>query len=129
MTAVTKPTNADKARDAWGEVPDWVQRLAETCDTGGLNQTARKIKMSPALVSLVIRKRHHATYAQAEARVREMLMTPIISCPVLGLISAEQCHSEQQKPFTSINPLAVAVYKACRGGCRHWAAKEHYHAA
>jgi len=129
MIAVAKPSNADKARDAWGTVPDWVQRLAEACDTGGLNQTAKKIKMSPALVSLVIRKKHHATYAKAEARVREMLMTPIISCPVLGLISAEQCHSEQQKPFTSINPLAVAVYKGCRGGCRHWAAKEHDHAA
>ena len=70
-----------------------------------------------------------AAFQEAEARVREMLMTPIISCPVLGLISAEQCHSQQQTPFTSINPLAVAVYRACRGGCRHWAAKEHDHAA
>lgn len=125
-----KTTNADKARDGWGTVPDWVQRLAEACDTGGLNQTAKKIKMSPALVSLVIRKQHHASYARSEARVRQMLMTPIVSCPVLGLISAEQCNEEQQRPFTSVNPLAVAVYRACRGGCRQWAGKkEKDHAA
>ena len=129
MTAVAKPTNADKAREAWGTVPDWIERLAEACDAAGLNQTAMKIGLSPALVSLVIRRRHHATYAFAEARVRGMLMTPIIPCPVLGLISTTQCREEQQKPFTSINPLAVAVYRACRGGCRHWAAKEHDHAA
>ena len=123
-----KPTNADKAIAAWGNVPDWVQALADACDTHGLNQTAGKINRSPALVSLVIRKKHHASYSHAEERVRNMLMTPIVSCPVLGLISAEQCRAEQAKPFTSVNPLAVAVYRACRE-CRHAVAKEKNHAA
>ena len=125
---MTKPTNVDKATTAWGTVPDWLQVLAETCDVHGLNQTAGKINLSPALVSLVIRKKHHASYSHAEERVRNMLMTPIVFCPVLGLISAEQCHEEQKKPFTSVNPLAVAVYRACRE-CRHSVAKEKTHAA
>lgn len=125
-----KPSNADKAAAAWGaDLPGWVQRLAAACDAGGLNKTAAKIQLSPALVSLVIRRKHHAGYAYAEARVRSILMTPIISCPVLGLISAAQCRDQQAKPFTSVNPLAVAVYRACRGGCRYWAAKEQNHAA
>ena len=126
---MTKPTNVDKATTAWGTVPDWVQALAEACDTHGLNQAAGQISLSPALVSLVIRKKHHASYSHAEARVRNMLMTPIVSCPVLGLISAEQCREEQKKPFTSVNPLAVAVYRARRGG-RHTAErKDKTHAA
>lgn len=125
---MSKPTNVDKATTAWGTVPDWVQALADACDTHGLNQTAGKINLSPALVSLVIRKKHHASYSHAEERVRNMLMTPIVFCPVLGLISAEQCHEEQKKPFTSVNPLAVAVYRACRE-CRHSVAKEKTHAA
>lgn len=120
-----KLSNAAKARLGWGaDLPDWVLRLAEECDAGGLNKTAAKMQLSPALVSLVIRKMHHADYAYAEARVRGMLMTPIISCPVLGLISAEQCRDQQQKPFMSVNPLAVAVYRACRGGCRYYAAQK-----
>jgi len=126
---MTKPTNVDKATTAWGTVPDWIQVLAETCDVHGLNQTAGKINLSPALVSLVIRKKHHASYSHAEERVRNMLMTPIVFCPVLGLISAEQCREEQKKPFTSVNPLAVAVYRACRE-CRHTAErKDKTHAA
>ena len=123
-----KPTNTDKAATAWGTVPDWVQALADACDTHGLNQTAGKINLSPALVSLVIRKKHHASYSHAEARVRNMLMTPIVSCPVLGLISADACRAEHLKPFMSVNPLAVAVYRACRE-CRHSVAKEKTHAA
>lgn len=115
----------DKARAAWGAVPDWVAALATACDARGLNRTAEKISMSPALVSLVIRKTHHAGYEYAEARVRNKLMTPLRACPVLGLISEQQCEGEQAKPFTSVNPLAVAVYRACRD-CPYFTNKKHH---
>lgn len=115
-----RPSNIAKARAAWGDVPDWVTVLAAACDAGGLNRTAAKLCMSPALVSLVIRRTHHASYEYAEARVRNKLMTPLRPCPVLGLIDAGRCAEEQARPFTSVNPLAVAVYRTCRSGCRYF---------
>lgn len=121
-------SNMDKARAAWGDMPDWVAALAAACDAGGLNRTAEKISLSPALVSLVIRRTHHAGYEYAEARVRNTLMTPLRPCPVLGLIDAARCAEEQARPFTSVNPLAVAVYRTCRSGCRYFTG-EKKHAA
>lgn len=114
-------SNMDKARAAWGaEPPEWVLCLAETCDTHGVRGTAAKLKTSPALLSLAINHRYHAGYGFVERRTRAMLMAEILECPALGLISAAQCREEQKKPFTSVNPLAVAVYRACRNGCRHY---------
>lgn len=126
-----KLSTLEKAQAAWGaDMPHWVRRLAEACDAAGLNKTAARLQISPALLSLTINKRHHAGYAYAQTCVQRLLMTPDVACPVLGLISAEQCSAEQQKPFTSVNPLAVAVYRACRA-CEHCVAanKETTHAA
>ncbi len=113
-------SNMHKALESWGTVPDWVAALAQACDAEGLRHAAGRLGMSPALVSLVIRKAHHGGYGFAEARVRRDLMTPRLSCPVLGLISAKQCEEVQSRPFTSVNPLAVAVYRACHGGCAYF---------
>lgn len=123
-------SNLDKARAAWGaEPPEWVLRLAEACDAHGVRGTAAKLKASPALLSLAINHKHHSGYGFVEQRTRAMLMAEILECPALGLISAAQCRDEQEKPFTSVNPLAVAVYRACRNGCRHYLQKEKNHAA
>ena len=118
-----KISNMQKALEGWGTVPDWVAALATACDAEGLRHTAGRLGISPALVSLVIRRAHHGGYGFAEARVRRDIMTPQLSCPVLGPISARQCEEEQSRPFTSVNPLAVAVYRACHGGCAHCSGK------
>lgn len=126
-----RPSNRDKARAAWGaDLPEWVLRLAEACDAHGVRGTAAKLKVSPALLSLAINHKHHSDYAFAEQRTRAMLMAEILECPALGLIRAAQCREEQNIAFTSVNPLAVAVYRACRNGCRHYPKnREEDHAA
>ena len=114
----TRPNNVTKASAAWGSPPDWVLALALACDAHGVRGTAARLGLSPALVSLCIRHAHHGPYTHAEQRVRAGLMTAVRTCPVLGEITADHCLTEQRKPFTSANPLAVAVYRACRG-CQH----------
>lgn len=124
------PSNVDKARAAWGaDMPGWVQSLAEACDAHGVRGAAGKLKTSPALLSLVINHKYRSSCDFVEARVRAVLMAEILDCPALGLISAAQCREQQQRPFTSVNPLAVAVYRACRNGCRHYHKKEKSNAA
>lgn len=86
-------------------------------------------RTKPGPLSLAINHKHHSSYGFVEQRTRAMLMAEILECPALGLISAAQCREEQRKPFTSVNPLAVAVYRACRNGCRHYLSKEKNHAA
>lgn len=121
-----------RARQAWGEAaPDWIVRLAQSCDARSVRQVAGNLKVSPALVSRVINGRYHASLDYLAGRVRAMLMAEIVACPALGLISAAQCQDEQRKPFVSASPLAVSVYRACRNGCRHFLPKkqERTHAA
>lgn len=119
-----------RARAAWGEAPDWIVRLAQACDARSVRRVAESLKVSPALVSRAINCRYHASLDFLASRVRAMLMTEIVACPALGLISAAQCQDEQRKPFVSANPVSVSVYRACRNGCRHYLPKkEKNHAA
>lgn len=126
-----RPSNRDKAGRAWGvDLPEWVVRLAEACDAHGVRGTAARLTVSPALLSLAINHKHHSSYGFVERRVHAILMAEILECPALGLISTAQCREEQNTPFISVNPLAVAVYRACRNGCRHYLKnREEDHAA
>lgn len=120
-----------RVQRAWGDgAPAWLVHLARACDARSVRQVAESLKVSPALVSRVINGRYHAPPGFLAGRVRAMLMTEIVTCPALGVISAAQCQEEQAKPFVSASPLAVSVYRACRNGCRYFLPKkEKDHAA
>ena len=50
-------TNREKAEAAWGvPLPDWIEKLATACDGKGLRKTAADLSVSPAIVSLAIRR-------------------------------------------------------------------------
>ncbi|WP_300832052.1 hypothetical protein [uncultured Bilophila sp.] len=109
-------TNREKAEAAWGvPLPDWIEKLATACDGKGLRKTA-DLSVSPAIVSLAIR-RNRAKLDFIERRVKDILGLSIIPCPVLGLISRKDCRDNQQKPFSSINPIEVQLFRSCRGTC------------
>lgn len=113
-----------RARAAWGSaMPGWLASLADACDASSVRKIAERLKVSPALISRVINGHYKASLDFLAGRVREALLTENVACPALGEISAATCHEEQRKPFVSANPLAVAVYRACRNGCPHFNAK------
>lgn len=110
----------DKAIAAWGtEMPAWVRTLAIACHGASLRKTAAKLDVSPAIVSLAINKKRQ-DLDFIKSRVEQHLMTVQFGCPVLGVISGNRCLEEQAKPFSSVNPQRVQLYRACRNGCPHF---------
>lgn len=118
-------TAMEKARAAWGvHMPDWVKALAEACDEAGLRKTAAKLHVSSAMASLAInRKRIDLSFIKYP--VEKTLMVTMVACPVLGVMGRDECLREQAKPFSSVNPLRVQLFKTCRGGCPYYKEKNH----
>ena len=113
-------TNHEKAEAAWGSsLPGWVEKLAAACDATSVRKVAADMEVSPAIVSLTIRNKHHAPLDFIENKVKSLLDLSILPCPILGMISRKDCKDNQQKPFSSINPIAVQLFRACRGGCKY----------
>ncbi len=114
------PSASVRARAAWGDaLPDWVHTLAEECDRAGQRQTAKRLKLSPAMVSLAVNNKREQLEFIKE-RVERDLMATIIVCPVKGVCGRAQCLREQSAEYTGANPLAIQLYRACRSGCPHY---------
>ncbi len=112
-----RATALDLARQGWPEVPEWVRLLAEACDGSSMRKVAARLGVSPALVSLAIRNKHHAGLGFIRERCETVFGG--VDCPILGPITAKDCQANRDKKFSSINPLAVRLYRACHGECPH----------
>lgn len=114
---------ADKATEAWAPAPDWVQELATFADREGLRGAEKRVGYSPSALSNVLNNRYPGDLARVEEKVRGALMGQTVICPALGEIGRDQCLDWQKKPFAATSSVRVAVYRACRTGCRHSALK------
>jgi len=103
--------------------PDWIRALRAEVAKRGLRDTADLLGRSKSAVSAVLNGTYKANTKLIEDRVRGELMNKRIECPVLGEISPAACQDWQEKPFAATNPERVAVYRACRNGCRHFRRK------
>lgn len=125
MSRKTQPDQrsyAEKSRDAWGDVPDWVAELAAYADLHGAKATAKAIGYSAAVVSVVLnRGKLFASFdaVRIEQSVRGSLMGLTVDCPVLGTIGRDRCLAEQKEPFRASSAHRAQLYHACRGGCPH----------
>lgn len=99
--------------------PDWIAALRLECQRTSQNRAAKRLGISAATISLVLNNRYPADTASLEARIRGELLSETVECPVLGEISRRVCCDEQAKPFAATNPIRVALYRACRGGCKN----------
>lgn len=93
--------------------PDWLQVLAEECDRTSQSTVARRLNVSPAAVSQLLKGTYSADTTRMEDRVRGELMRETVPCPVLGDLGKRQCLDEQAKPYYA-NPLRSALFKACK---------------
>lgn len=109
----------DKAREAWGDPPDWVIALAEEATRSGAAETAKRLQYSASVVSQVL-GRKYGPYGKGgdidkfEAVVRGALMGSMVDCPVLGEIRRDQCRHEQGRPFSASNSTRAHLRRACR---------------
>jgi hypothetical protein len=100
--------------------PDWKRALRQAVDRDGLKTVARQLGRSKSCLSGVLSGNYKAETTRIEERVRGALMNLRLECPVLGEIAPGVCQDWQEKPFAATNPERVAVYRACRAGCRHF---------
>lgn len=111
---VKKLASLQRALLAWGKkLPDWVQRLAEECDTRTQTKVAEQLRISAAVVNQVLGNKYAGRMDTVEARVRGEFMKAVVTCPVLGEISTSDCVANQAQKFRPTNPLRVALRKAC----------------
>ena len=97
--------------------PDWLQALVLECERTNQSSVARRLNVSPAAVSQLLKGTYSADTTRMEARVRGELMRETVPCPVLGELSKRQCLEEQSKPYYP-NPLRSSLFKACKS-CIH----------
>ncbi|MGR3435248.1 MAG: hypothetical protein ACU0CO_10225 [Shimia sp.] len=109
------------ARDAWGEVPEWVAALVMECDRTSQNAAAEKLGRSSSVVSAVIRNRYGAGTDAIEDRVRAVFMSGMIDCPLLGEITTADCLGWRDKAgeLKSTFRLTVRMFRACNRCPRH----------
>ena len=115
-------TAVEKARDAWGVPPAWVEVLAEVTDRLRSREAAgRRIGYSGSTVSQVINnKADKHDLGKIEAAVRGALMGETVDCPVLLEITRDQCLWEQDQPRSSASALRAEIYRECRRPCPHF---------
>lgn len=119
MSALKK-TNLDQVTEYWGShPPDWVIALARACDEANQAKAAPRTGYSAGAINQVIRNRYKGDLKAVEKAVRGAFMNLDVACPVLGQIPANECHSNQRKPYANTNPLRLTLYRACRAGCPH----------
>lgn len=112
-------TMQQKAKLAWGTVPDWIGELAELAQTQGLNACAARLGYSSATISQTIGNKYAGDLGKLEDKVRGVLMGATVDCPVLGEIGRDVCLGWQGKERATTNAMRARLYRACRDGCKH----------
>ncbi len=118
-TVQSRPSTLAQAQAAWGaELPDWVAAMARAIDAEGFPSIAQRLgyRSSGNLYDVVAR-RLRASTDHIEARVRAAVMRDLVECPVQGRIGGAECLANQALPFSTSNPAAVRLWRACRGAC------------
>lgn len=122
--AKTKVDFVEKARAAYGDVPDWVEELAAEATATSLKAAAKRIGYSDAVLSHVFSGSYSGDLARVEEKVRGALMGVTVMCPVLGEIGRDHCLDQQKMPFSATSSIRSKLYRACRSGCPHSRIKE-----
>lgn len=120
MSPALRPSIAETARRAWGEPPDWIVALADSCDASNQTAVAALLGYSRTVVSLLVNNKYDRDLRAAERTIRRVLMRVVVHCPVLGDIPDADCAEHQARPYSPANPTRVRLYGACHGGCPHF---------
>jgi len=98
---------------------NWLAVLREQCNTSSQKVVGMKINYSAAVVNQVLKRTYKGDLTRVESAVKGAFMNEVVDCPVVGDIATHLCLKYQKQKFSSINPLCVQLYKACRNGCPH----------
>lgn len=116
---------------AWGaQPPEFIQQLAALVEeTGSRAAAAKKLsglmtkgKVSRTSVSLLLDNKYTAEIGEIEQKISAALC--IVSCPVLGEITSEECQKHREAKFTPSNPQRIQLFRACQGCPRNCGEKQ-----
>lgn len=97
----------------------WVDELRAACSRLGQPEVARLIGYSAPTISQVLNDKYPSTLAPIQAKVEQVLMKREVDCPMLGNITINVCRDHQARKLSTVNPLRVQMYRACRSQCPH----------
>ncbi|MFG5381022.1 hypothetical protein [Yoonia sp. R2-816] len=104
------------AREAWGvDAPDWVMRLAQSCEASSQSRVAAQLGYTPAVISQVVRKKYTGNFHNVRERVEGQLMGATLVCPALGNLPLHECQAWRAKArhFSGANHQRVLMFRAC----------------
>lgn len=110
------------AKEAWGDVPDWIEVLIVECDNTSQSKAAARIGRSASVISQTIRNAYPGNMKDIEDRVRAVLCPEQVKCPSLGWIGSGDClawRDRAQRGLHSSSPMTVRMFKACRACDRY----------
>lgn len=121
MTVAARKTTdfVARAREGWGEAPDWVLVLAEACATSTQAAVAKQLGYSASAISATLVNSYRGDVGEIAERVRGLLMAAEVECPRKGRMNRNTCLQWQAKPFAPTSSDRVAMFRACRSGCPH----------
>jgi len=96
---------------------DWIDALRQACAAESQHALAERLGYSDAVVSAVLRGKYRGDLARVEQQVRDVVLRPTVSCPLLGTITGAECVANQRIEHPTSNPLKQAIWRACRSGC------------
>ena len=105
--------DAPHLQPAWYHEP-WVAVLVAAYEAEGPTSVARRLGVSPSMVTAVARGYYDSSLDTIREAVAEVLMATEVACPVLGPLPLAACRHHRERPFAATNPLRVRLYAACR---------------
>lgn len=92
----------------------WLHVLQEECEKTSQRAVSKKIGYSATTISLVLKGTYKGDLEAIERAVKIKLAKHSVSCPVLGQITAADCSTHQNKPFSNSSSMRVRLFRACR---------------
>lgn len=97
----------------------WTDILKQQCRQHSQKWVGEQMGYSAAVVNQVLKGAYKGDLTKVEKAVKGAFMNEKVDCPVMGEMASHVCLENQKLPFSSINPMRVKLFKACRGGCPH----------
>lgn len=110
-------SSLERAQSAYGEdLPDWVEQLAIEADRTSQKRVSERLGYTVGAVNAVLGKKYKADTSAIETRVRGILMSDKIICPMLGEIGPHKCRDwrDRQRRGMAANSLHIRMAAACR---------------
>ena len=97
----------------------WLELLHKAVSSAGSQSAVAKVLgYSPAVISQAMQGIYPGDMDKLTAKVVEIYGNVQVECPLLGIIPLGQCVKNQQRPFSTANPLAVELWATCPV-CKH----------